>query len=493
MVTNNKNINIQFLLTIGISILIQIIMLLQNAVAASRYGISGEMDAYNVAYNITTFIFSFYSAAITTILIPSLVKKKLKSVNTFITVLLVIIILSSALLIMFKEQIVKLVGGKELLFPELTSYLLIILTVGYIFKALTGITNAVYQTNNKYVFPKISQSISMILVICIIVFVHNKSIYFFTMAISLGFLIDFLVQTLSMNKSLFIFKPSFDFRDKDFRIMLSGFFPIFISTAFFQISLLIDVFIAGRLGEGNISILTYSNQIVGLVNALIVVNLVAFIYPKMAKLISKDKLLSQEFLLKNIILSAIIMIYIVLEYIVLGKEAITLFFERGMFTNVVTNTVYSLSILYFLTLPFTVIRDLFYRYFYGDNDTTTPLKNSIVVTFIKIGLSLFLTIFIGLYGLVLGTVIANIVSVIMIFFRFKKKYSILFDMKLLLIEYTKILLGGIIAIILTFILKDFIIGLNLYFKMIIVITFSTICYILLCYILKVKVFKFKFF
>ena len=493
MRSSSQNFNIQFVLTIIISVLIQLFMLFQNMIAASRFGISGEMDAFNIAYNITTFIFSFFSAAITTILIPNLVRKKFSSVNTFITVLIGIIILSSSVLIFCKDLVVKFVGGKELVYPELTSYLLIFLTVGYFFRALTGITNAIYQTNNKYVFPKLSQFLSLSIALALIVFVHNKTIYFFTIAIAVGFIVDFIFQILSMKKSFFKFKLSLDLKDKDFRIMLSGFLPIFISTSLFQISLLVDIFLANKLGQGNVSILSYSNQIVGMINALFITNLLAFMYPKMASLISKDKVLAQETLLKNLLVSIMLMIYLVLEYFLLGKEVVTVFFERGMFTNLVTNTVYNLSILYFLALPFTVVRDLFYRYFYGDNDTMTPLKNSILITVLKIVISLILSNYYGLYGLVLGTVIGNIISVLTIFLRFRKKYSILFNKILLLTDSLKLFLAGLIVALLIFALEKWIIEFDTLWNMIIIFFISTALYFSFCYVFRVKTFGSKFF
>lgn len=54
---------------IVITILTQIISLSKASVIASIFGTSIEMDAYNLALSIITFVFGFFSAGVTTIII----------------------------------------------------------------------------------------------------------------------------------------------------------------------------------------------------------------------------------------------------------------------------------------------------------------------------------------------------------------------------------------------------------------------------------------
>ncbi|MGD7007041.1 murein biosynthesis integral membrane protein MurJ [Metabacillus sp. 84] len=462
---------------------------MQSAIAASHFGISGEMDAYNIAYNITTFIFSFFAAAITTIIIPSLVKGYYRSVNTFITVLIIILLICLGSLLTFRNSIVSLIGGQELYHINLASDLLIILLIGGFFRALTGFTNAIYQVNNKYIFPKFSQLTSVTIAIIIIVFSNNLTIFYFTAAISLGFIMDFIFQCFMIKKSIYTYIPNFRINDKEFRKMFKSILPIFISTAFFQISILIDTILASRLGEGNVSILSYSNQIVAMVNSLVLVNLIAFMYPQMAKLMKKDKVISQSNLQKNVLLSTLIMLYIVLVYILLGRQAITIFFERGSFNSNATDTVYFLSVLYFLSLPFSAVRDLIYRYFYGDNDTVTPLKNSLLVTLVKIFFSIVLCAVMGIKGIVFGTIIASVASVVMITHRFNKKYTLTFNLKYTLIEVLKISISGLFALTISMGLDYFITDMNLFLKVFVLLLISTLLYGGFCYIFRVNIFK----
>ena len=61
-----------------------------------------------------------------------------------------------------------------------------------------------------------------------------------------------------------------------------------------------------------------------------------------------------------------------------------------------------------------------YRYFYALGDTITAAKNSVLVGIINIVISILLSMWIGLYGIVLGTIIASAVSLIAILIKFKR-------------------------------------------------------------------------
>ena len=64
----------------------QVFTLLKSSMVAGNFGTSMEMDAYNFANSIVSFIFGFVAAAISTVVIPSSVHKQYgKEVDSFIT------------------------------------------------------------------------------------------------------------------------------------------------------------------------------------------------------------------------------------------------------------------------------------------------------------------------------------------------------------------------------------------------------------------------
>src|SRR5690606_28280281 len=123
----------------------------------------------------------------------------------------------------------------------------------------------------------------------------------------------------------------------------------------------------------------------------------------------------------------------------IGREGISILFERGEFTSENTTKVFLVSLILSISLPSNGLRDLMYRYFYINKDTYTPFKNSIVVSLINITLSIILSIFIGLPGVVLGTVLASFLSLVFISIKFKNKFQIHFNINTFIFENGKII------------------------------------------------------
>jgi putative peptidoglycan lipid II flippase len=474
------------MLTVIITLFIHVFLLLQNIIAASQFGISVQMDAYNVSFTLMTFIFSFLAVAVTTVLIPSLANQKTHASNTFITLFAIFSFLLVIILFLFGERI----AGAFFQNPFIPK-ILYVLSIGFLFKAFTGILVAIYQVYDRYVLPKVVQAIASMCVVLLLVVREEQSILSYSFAIAFGFLLEFILclYLLLKQKDQFRYRVSLDIKDAEFLGMVRSVIPVFFSTALYQLMLLINIAIAERLGEGNVSILTYSNQLYGMVNALFVMNLLTIMFPRLVKVIASNKKQSISRLEDYIIVIVTIMMMMIVEFFIHGKDAITLLFQRGEFDESVTALVYQLSSIYFLLLPFGAARDLLYRYFYADHDTLTPFRNSIVVSVINIILSLVLSQFLGLYGIVLGTVLAGVISFIMISAKFKKKYKIVFQVKIFAAEMVKILAISCFVILIGRSLLGVIPEFSLIVRSLILLPFTTCLYIFLLFICKGKIFS----
>ena len=123
-----------------LTIITQVFILLKNAIVAAIFGISSELDAFNLANNITTFVYSFIGAGISTVIIPYL-KDKLnrKSINTFISVIFSIALLILIIMLIFNVEIISITSNSENKnFITMAGNLLL-------FTCLTGFINSVIQ------------------------------------------------------------------------------------------------------------------------------------------------------------------------------------------------------------------------------------------------------------------------------------------------------------------------------------------------------------
>lgn len=110
---------------------------------------------------------------------------------------------------------------------------------------------------------------------------------------------------------------------------------------------------------------------------------------------------------------------------------------------------YICTCVYIFGQQFNIIRDLIYRYFYAQGNTKETFKNSVLVSVLNIVLSLVFVRFMGLIGIILGTVISSLISLIMIIFRFRKEYSLGVKFSGILFECGKNLIAafGTVAIV----------------------------------------------
>ncbi len=410
-----------------ITILTQIISLSKASVIASIFGTSIEMDAYNLSLSIITFVFGFFSAGVTTIIIPCYINdKSRKRVDAFITFIFLIICIISSILVFERSDIIRIISQKDNMFINLTSRILVILIIGQFFSAFSNIIAAYFQCINKYNIPKLIAFFIQIVVLLIILGMKDFSIYLYAIVVSSSLIVEFIINIVIAFLNNWRYFPNFEFKAEGFQPLLKMFIPTIFSTGIYQLSLLVDSLIASRLEVGKISILSYSNQIVNIINVAIIGNLLIYSYPKIVKRIKTND--SQSYFWKNVTFFHMIVCLLICGFINVGYEGISLLFQHGEFNESATFGVFLGSLIYIFGQQTDVIRDLIYRYFYAKGNTKDPALNGLVISVANIIVSLLLVWGIGFYGIIIGTVVASFISVIVILCKFAR--NIKFEVKI---------------------------------------------------------------
>ncbi|MCR5803801.1 MAG: oligosaccharide flippase family protein [Clostridia bacterium] len=415
-----SNKNLLFLaLMIVISCATQVLALMKSSMVAGLFGTSEEIDAYNFANSIAAFIFGFVSAGISTIIIPSYVKKKNnEDINSFITLIYSILFLVTVTCLVFRIPIISIITHRDKGFISIAANSLIILMLSTYLTSFANITTAFFQCINKYNTPKIINLISQLIVIGILIYVDEISIYQYAMIIALGVAFNFVFDTLIAVKYGWRIKLNFHFNNLETKKYVKMFLPIVFSTGIYRLSLMIDSTIAARLETGKITVLGYSNQIASMVNSVIVGNMLVYLYPKIVSRINKEN--NQRFFWEQSAFFHSVVCLIIAGFACVGKDGIQVLFEHGKFNSDATKAVFYGALIYIIGQQTNIIRDLIYRYFYAKGNTKTAAGNSLVVGITNISVSLILVYFIGFYGIILGTIIASFVSLITIMYRFHK-------------------------------------------------------------------------
>lgn len=420
MIEKKRNSNlIKLALMIVITVCIHVLTLVKSSVVAAAFGTSESVDAYNFANSIVTFVFSIVISGISTIIIPEYSnKRERKIVDSFITVIYGATLIITAMMIALRYPLINMLSNKGELFSTIAANSLVILLVSQYLAAISGITTAYFQCENKHNVPKIVNLLCKGIVIAVLVCVQDEmSIMGYALIISCGNVLEFVADTAVALKNGWRFKPTFRL-GSDSKTVLLRFVPIIFSGGVYRLSLLIDSLIASTLSTGMITILSYSIQISSIASSVLVGNLLLYIYPKITREARQSE--SQEkFWNQARGLHAIVCLMIA-GYICVGKEAVMVLLNRGNFSAEACKIVFYASALYISGQGISIIRDMLYRYFYAIGNTKAPAGNSVLVSVCNITISLILVKLIGFYGIILGTLTASIFSLTIIMIKFNK-------------------------------------------------------------------------
>lgn len=487
---SNKKTFLQLVIMIGLTLITQVVTILKTSTVAAQFGATVEMDAFSFSNSIGTFIFSFIGAGITTVLIPNLVKEdKEEGINIFISILYTLAFAILIIVYFSRKFIVQSLsnGGEQFVYIA-CNVMLITLITQYI-SSFLGATNAIFQCSGKFNFPKFVNLATTIILVMMIVLLPNLTIYKYSFYILLTSMVNVIIQVFLSIKGGYKFRYNLNLKNSDFKDMFKVFLPTVLSSGLYQFSLVTDTIISSNLGEGKVAVLSYSNTLMTMVNAILISNLMVYFYPKIARSINDED--SQDKLFELMILLSSIIFLVVAGFFIVGRDGIVILYERGKFTSTITKMVYYGTLLYMIGIPINTMRDLVYRYFYAKGDTITPFKNSLIISILNILISIILSKFMGIYGIILGTVLTSYLSFSMILFRFNKKFTIKYSKKILCMEIFKIILTTIIVIFLLKIIMNILPEFSSLLNVILYGVITVIIYFVILILLKSKILKIK--
>ena len=241
---------------------------------------------------------------------------------------------------------------------------------------------------------------------------------------------------------------------------------------------------AANLPEGQLTILSYSNTIVSMINNLMIGNLTIYIYPKIVRKLEKSEEMGKATLWNYAVDFHAALCLVIVGFFACGREFISILYENGKFTEEAASVLFVGACIYVFGQQNNIVRDLFYRFFYAKGDTRTTLKNSVIVSVLNIVISLALVQYLGVYGIILGTVIAGFISLVMIIIRFNRKFGKTNNTILYFFQFAKNEMALITSIIFVYIIRNMVIIENDIIKFLLFGFLSVLVYVFCLVILK---------
>ncbi len=413
----------QLSLMLALSLAAQALSLYKSHFTAVSFGATSGMDAYNYAFSLATFLFGFMTNGVTTVIIPAYVRKDRREItDSFITAIYGAVLTAAALILVLRFPFLRLLTSNSEDFVRNTGNWLFITFFIQGITAFIGVTTAYFQCVDHFLTPKVilllvNGGVTAAMLAGLVTNLHR-----FLLLQAAASVVN-LIFDVSVCMALgFRYRPRFLWKDPETKKLLRLFLPVMLSSGIYKLSTFVDTTIASGLSEGRLTVLNYATHVVTMVNTIVVGNLTVYIYPKIVRQLEKEDH-KKRFWDYEILFHAIVML-IVAAFFTVGRECLSIIFSGGKFTDANLVLLNRLAAVYIFGQQLSILRDLIYRYFFASGDTRRPVQNSILVSVTNIIVSIILVQFVGVYGIVLGTVIASLVSFVRIVFVMKKKYGL---------------------------------------------------------------------
>ncbi|MBI5788620.1 MAG: murein biosynthesis integral membrane protein MurJ [Candidatus Schekmanbacteria bacterium] len=233
--------------------------------------------------------------------------------------------------------------------------------------------------------------------------------------VTLGGLLELLLQLPFLKREKMEFTPHIDFQDDGLRRIGRLMLPAVIGGSAYEINNLIDMLMASYLPEGSVSYLYYGNRLVQFPLGIFGTALGTALLPMLSHHAAReefDRLKDTfSFSLRNVLY---VCIPAMVGLIVMSEPIVRLLFERGHFDRQATIGTTDALIFYSLGLwAYAGVR-IVIAVFHSLQDTVTPVKISICAMGINVILNWILMRYLLHAGLALATSISSILNIIVL-------------------------------------------------------------------------------
>lgn len=392
----------------------------QQAIAA-EFGVGPEVDAYNFAYVIPSFLFillggvngPFHSSVVS--VLAKHPKKDaaalIETVNTLVGILL--LILTVGLMIAASPLISLLAPGVSSNVHTMAVGQLRIMAPLAFLSGLIGIGFGTLVASDQYWLPSISPLLSSLTVIIgVLFFTDQVGASVMAWSTLAGGLLQWFAQIPAQwGSGMGTLRLRFDFDRPGVKEIAKLMGPATLSSGMLLFSVGISLFFASQLPEGSASALTYA-QLLFLAPLGILSNIILVPYmPIFSELAAPESWTDlKDRIRQSLVLTAMSMMPTGALMSVLALPAVQVVYQRGAFDNTASQLVASLLLVYAIGMFFYLGRDIFVRVFYALGDGTTPLIVSLMGLFFNAIFCFFFTKTFGAPGLAMATVGVQILS-----------------------------------------------------------------------------------
>ena len=479
---------------------------IRDILFANYLGANLMSDAFLFAYRLPNlFRRIFAEGSMNSVFIPLYVnqeKMNSKSANDFIWIVFnfffVITLFLSFLIFFFTEQVISILAPGFLLNKSqflLANQLLIITFPFLIFVTLSSVLSSVLNVKGKFFLPSfLSVILNIFMIVTLVSFKSNSHF-----ALAWSMIIAGFTQLILLFINLGTIKIFWGIGLKSIKVLsreLKKFFGRFLysllGSGIVQLNIFISMLFASLVGGGAISQIYYADRIIDLPFALIAVAMSFTLLPYLSKNISDESKNSKAFN-ETVIFCFLFAIPSAFGIFILSEDIIRALFGRGEFNNEDVLITSKILLVYSFSLPGYMLARIFNQVFYSYEKVEYPVKAAVPTFICNFILCFLLYRPLGVLGLAISGAVSIWLNLFIQIFYLRKNFRSFYE-KLLIFDFKKLLkiLFSAIIMVISILIFNKILNLNIYVDLFIQILISLIIYFLILNWLKLNEIKLVF-
>ena len=367
-------------------ILAKLLGLVREVLLARQFGLSGEMDAYDAAFNLPDLLFTLIAGgALVSVLIPVLSDYltagdrdgawRLASAVANLS-FLVTAVLALAAIIAADALVAQLIApGFEPEKQRLTAGLMRLILISTALFALSGVATGVLHAHQHFTLPALSPVLYNLGIIGgLLGLVPYLGVYGLAWGVVGGAALHLLVQVPALLGHGLRYRPVLGLSDPGVRRLLLLLGPRILTLGVVKINAVVATNVASRVGEGTVAALNYGWQVMQLPETVFATAIATAVFPTLAELADRhDRQALRHVVAGTLRALLALTLPATIGMIALAQPVVRLLLERGQFTAESTRLVTAAVQGYAAGLLGHSALEIATRTFYAQHDTRTPL------------------------------------------------------------------------------------------------------------------------
>ncbi len=405
------------ILILGLSFFARALGLVKDLRVAAVFGVSAQMDAFNLAQTVVLFFIGITATPATSSLISALPKAQdtadrkalMGSVLGAITLTLVAL---CALCLVLASPIMSLVGsGTSAETHQLSVQVLRVMTPALLLSGLTSALTGVLHASSKFAAAGVLQGLRAVGVLLAVTLFPETGVTGMTLGLVLGHAVE-LVCLLALSSRLGVaFLPRWPVVDTAFRTLSEQYVSLAWATAVVWGIELVDQSMSTWLGPGNVTSMAYGFKLVSIGTTLLVGTVGSALFPRLAQLVAqKDYAAVDAARVKYTRIMLLGALPVAAVLIVFSTPITRLLLLRGAVGLDDVNRIAILQAVLAVQIPFVAAQGVIVRCALA-LDANSIVRRSTAMNFVlNIACNAVLMQFLGLLGIALSTTLVSIAN-----------------------------------------------------------------------------------